>query len=185
MPGTSTPAEPSRARTAASSLAAATRWSSGPSTATVELVSVSPYAFTKSVPGNSVRARSMMRAGIGAPPYASDRKGGTAASGTPISSRYSTTRASIVGTTSACVIRSSRTAASHDCGVKVVRWTTRRPAYRFDTVLDTPAMWYGGTLTRLAAFSSALANSTVVITYDDRCRCRSTAAFGAAVVPDV
>mgnify|MGYP006862975612 CR=1 FL=1 len=33
-----------------------------------------------------------------------------------------------------------------------------------ETVFDTPAMWYGGTLTRLAASSSALANSTVVIT---------------------
>jgi hypothetical protein len=33
-------------------------------------------------------------------------------------------------------------------------------------VFDTPAMWYGGTLTRLAASSSALANSTVVITYE-------------------
>ena len=52
-------------------------------------------------------------------------------------------------------------------------------------MFDTPAMWYGGTLTRLAASSSALANSTELITYDDRCRWRSTAAFGAAVVPEV
>src|SRR5262245_4106509 len=118
----------------------------------------------------------MMRAGIGAPPYASDRNVGTAALGTPISSRYSTTRASIVGTTSACVMPSSRTVASHVCGVNDVRWTTRRPAYRFDTVFDTPAMWYGGTLTRLAASAPALANSTVVITYDERWRWRSTAA---------
>ncbi len=52
-------------------------------------------------------------------------------------------------------------------------------------MFDTPAMWYGGTLTRLAASSSALANSTVPITYDVRWRWRRTAAFGAAVVPDV
>ena len=52
-------------------------------------------------------------------------------------------------------------------------------------MLDTPAMWYGGTLTRLASSSSALANSTVPITYDVRWRWRSTAALGAAVVPDV
>src|SRR4030095_2136552 len=40
--------------------------------------------------------------------------------------------------------------------------------------------WYGGTLTRLAASSPALANSTVGITYDERGRGRSTAAVGAA-----
>jgi hypothetical protein len=84
--------------------------------------------LTKSVPGNSASARSMMRAGIGAPPYARDRNVGTAASGTPISSRYSTTRASIVGTTSACVIASLRTVSSQVWGVTEVKCTTRRPA---------------------------------------------------------
>ena len=41
-PGTGRPAEPSRSRTAGSRGASAARWSSGPSTAIVELVSVSP-----------------------------------------------------------------------------------------------------------------------------------------------
>ncbi len=92
------------------------------------LVSVRPYALTKSVVGSSASARSMMRAGIGAPPYARERSDGTAASGTPISSRYSTTRASMVGTTSAWVMPSVRTVSSQVWGVNVVRCTTRRPA---------------------------------------------------------
>ena len=44
-------------------------------------------------------------------------------------------------------------------------------------------MWYGGTLTSAASSSSAPMNSTVPMTYDVRCRCRSTAAFGSPVVP--
>ena len=41
-PGSGRPTDPRRARTAGSSLAMAVRWSSGPSTLTVELVSVRP-----------------------------------------------------------------------------------------------------------------------------------------------
>jgi hypothetical protein len=44
-------------------------------------------------------------------------------------------------------------------------------------------MWYGGTLTRVASVSGTEANSTEPKMYAARLRCRSTALFGAAVVP--
>ena len=130
MPGTSTPAEPSRARTAGSSLAAATRWSSGPSTATVELVSVSPYALTKSVVGEAARApRSMMRAGIGAPPYASERSVGTAAFGHADLVEVLDDPGQHRGHDERVRDPLGRArSSSHVCGVNVVRCTTRRPA---------------------------------------------------------
>ena len=46
-----------------------------------------------------------------------------------------------------------------------------------------PAMWYGGTLTRTPSLSSAAPNSTEPRMYETRCLWRSTAAFGAPVVP--
>jgi hypothetical protein len=59
----------------------------------------------------------------------------------------------------------------------------RRPRYRLLSRFASPATWYGGTLTSTASSGPAPANSTVPITYDVRCRCRSTAALGAAAVP--
>jgi hypothetical protein len=67
-PGSGLPTEDKRARTAGSGDSSAARWSSGPSSVTVELVSVSPYALTKSTPAHSRSARSISAAGIGAPP---------------------------------------------------------------------------------------------------------------------
>ena len=66
--GRGRPTEPSRARMAGSSLAKASRCSSGVSMAIVELVSVSPYALTRSMWGRSVRVRSTSSSGMRPPP---------------------------------------------------------------------------------------------------------------------
>jgi hypothetical protein len=62
------PTETRRRRTIGSALAAAARWSSGPRTVIVELVSVSPYALVKAVAGISCIARSITGCGILPPP---------------------------------------------------------------------------------------------------------------------
>ncbi len=66
--GSGRPTEPSRRAHRGSSLASAARWSSGASTAIVELVSVSPYALTKSTCGSRRSARSIDAARASRPP---------------------------------------------------------------------------------------------------------------------
>ena len=94
-----------------------------------------------------------------------------------------TIRASIVGTTKACVTASRRASASQSWGSNRGSGTTRRPAYVEDSTAATPAMWKGGTETRTASWSSAAANSTVLNTYAVSWSCASWATFGAALVP--
>ena len=74
-----------------------------------------------------------------------------------------TMRSSIVGTTVADVTPSSLTRRTHSRASKLVRYTIFRPAYRFDSAADTPAMWYGGTQISAASLGSAESNSTVPV----------------------
>ena len=69
-------------------------------------------------------------------------------------------RPSIVGTTMACVIASSRAAPTHASGEKASRYTVRRPANVPESTAEMPATWYGGTLTSAASSSPAPMNST-------------------------
>ena len=64
----------------------------------------------------------------------------------------------------ACVTRSLRTSSSQPPGEKGSRKVIRRPAYRLVSTLDTAAMWYGGTQSKVASSASALPNSTVPMT---------------------
>ena len=92
-----------------------------------------------------------------APPYTRCRNVGTRASGSD--SITDTMRASIVGTTNACVTRSSRAVRSHASAEKLGSGTTRRPAYVELSTAATPATWNGGTTVGEEGFESRSHNS--------------------------
>ena len=68
----------------------------------------------------------------------------------------------MVGTTIAWVTASSRAVATHSAAEKAGRYTSRRPEYTAERIAETPATWYGGTLTRVASDSSEEPNSLVL-----------------------
>ncbi len=86
------------------------------------------------------------------------------ASGSP--SITCTIRASIVGTTNACVIDSRRAVSTQSAGEKRTpgSGTTRRPLYVELSMAVTPAMWNGGEDMSEASSSPADPNSTVLKT---------------------
>ena len=96
-----------------------------------------------------------------------------------------TMRASIVGTTNACVTDSRRAVAIQSSGEKRTpgNGTTLRPLYVELSIAVTPAMWKGGDDMSEASSSPAEPNSTVLKTYASSWSCSRSAALGAADVP--